>query len=137
MYAYVAARAGQSHDHWTDGNYDKETNQWVSKVSKPIEIAYWRKHPNLHSWFERLWASRCSEEERGESFNGIELELTWEDIDQLEADIELGKLKDLKASGFFWGDPSDEYYHEDDIKFIKEARAQLFLGLKVFYNSSW
>ena len=41
------------------------------------------------------------------------------------------------STGFFWGDPSDDYYYEDDLKFIREARSQLFLGLKVFYNSSW
>ena len=70
-------------------------------------------------------------------FNGDELELTWEDIDQLEADIERGRLKKIEATGFFWGDPKDDYYYEDDLKFIKEARSQLFLGLRVFYNSSW
>jgi len=26
---------------------------------------------------------------------------------------------------------------EKDLKFIKDARAELFSGLKVFYNSSW
>jgi hypothetical protein len=29
------------------------------------------------------------------------------------------------------------YYHDKDLEFIKNARADLFLGLKVFYNSSW
>lgn len=133
MYAYVAARAGQHRDHWEEGDYDKATGDWVSKVSKPVEIAYWRKHPNLHEWMYNLWVSK----DNSGDFNGDELELTWEDIDQLESDLELGKLKQLEASGFFWGDPSDDYYYEDDIKFIKEARSQLFLGLKVFYNSSW
>ena len=137
MYAYVAARAGQQKDYWEDGEYTGTDFEWSSKVSKPIEIAYWRKHPNLHQWFEHLWRSKCSEEEKGMSFNGIELELTWEDIDQLEYDLELGKIKTLEATGFFWGDPSDDYYYKDDVKFIAEARSQLFLGLKVFYNSSW
>ena len=133
MYAYVAARAGQHRDHWEDGDYNKETNEWESAVTKPIEIAYWRKHPNLHGWMEQLWRSQGNEGD----FNGDELELTWDDIDHLEEDLKKGRLKNIEASGFFWGDPSDDYYYEDDLKFIKEARSQLFLGLHVFYNSSW
>lgn len=133
MYAYVAAREGQHRDYWDEGDYDKESGEWVSKVSKPIEIAYWRKHPNLHGWMEQLWRSQGNEGD----FNGDELELTWEDIDHLEEDLKRGRLKNIEATGFFWGDPSDDYYYEDDLKFIKEARSQLFLGLKVFYNSSW
>jgi hypothetical protein len=135
MYAYVAARAGQNKEYWDEGHYNTSTGEWESAntISKPIEIAYWRKHPNLHGWMYNLWVSKGNEGE----FNGDELELTWEDIDQLEYDVELGRLKNLEATGFFWGDPSDDYYYETDVKFIKEARAQLFLGLKVFYNSSW
>jgi hypothetical protein len=68
-------------------------------------------------------------------FNGVELELTWEDLDQLEQDV---KEKRLPATtGFFFGEDSDEYYLEQDLEFIKTARADLFMGLKVFYNSSW
>lgn len=138
MYAYAAARDGQQKDYWSDGEYDTNTGDYVNaKVSKPIEIAYWRKHPNLHGWMEELWQSKgCPRDNDDDSnFNGIELELTWEDIDMLEEDIEQGALPG--TSGFFFGDPADDYYREDDLKFIKEARAQLFLGLKVFYNSSW
>ena len=136
MYAYVAAREGQNRDYWEEGEWqDKGSDgtEWVSKVTKPIEIAYWRKHPNLHGWMYNLWVSKGNSGE----FNGDELELTWEDIDQLEADIKRGQLKKVGATGFFWGDPSDDYYYEDDLKFIAEARSQIFLGLRVFYNSSW
>ena len=138
MYAYVAARDGQQKEFWDGGDFDKETGDYVNaKVTKPIEIAYWRKHPNLHGWMEELWQSKGCPRDNDEdvSFNGIELELTWEDIDMLEEDIEQGALPG--TSGFFFGDPADDYYREDDLKFIKEARAQLFLGLRVFYNSSW
>jgi hypothetical protein len=136
MYAYVAARDGQSKEYWDSAEYDKETGRYINEtVTKPIEIAYWRKHPNLHGWMEALWRSRVINEDIEESFNGIELELTWEDIDQLEQDINEGALPG--TSGFFFGDDADDYYREHDLKFIKEARAQLFLGLRVFYNSSW
>lgn len=139
MYAYVAARAGQNKEYWEDGSYDPESREWVSKktVSQPVEIAYWRKHPNLHGWMEQLWRSKGAPADLDDDtmFNGVELELTWEDIDMLENDIKQGALPG--TNGFFFGDPADDYYREDDLKFIKEARAQLFLGLKVFYNSSW
>lgn len=133
MYAYVAARAGQNKEYWDEGYFNTATGEWESSntISKPIEIAYWRKHPNLHGWMEQLWRSKGNEGD----FNGDELELTWEDIDMLENDIKEGALPG--TSGFFFGDPADDYYREDDLKFIKEARSQLFLGLKVFYNSSW
>jgi hypothetical protein len=39
--------------------------------------------------------------------------------------------------GFFFGDNSDDYYRDQDLEFIKNARAELFCGLRVFYNSSW
>jgi hypothetical protein len=114
MYAYTAAKA----------NADYETSQ--------REIAYWRKHPNLHGWMEKL------AEEKGltyTSFNGVELELTWEDLDILERAVTHGQLPATR--GFFFGDGADDYYKEQDLDFIRKARAELFLGLKVFYNSSW
>ena len=132
MYAYVAAKQGQFSEFWDGAYHDDSTGEFVnSKISKPTEIAYWRKHPNLHGWMEQLYRSKGGEGD----FNGDELELTWEDIDMLENDIKEGALPG--TSGFFFGDPADDYYREDDLKFIKEARSYLFLGLRVFYNSSW
>jgi hypothetical protein len=90
---------------------------------------------------ENLWYNKNASHEslqEGENrydFNGIELELTREDIDKLEQDVLNGKLP--HTEGFFFGQPSDNYYREQDLKFCREARAELFLGLKVFYNSSW
>jgi hypothetical protein len=69
------------------------------------------------------------------TFNGVELELTWDDIKDLERDINEGKLPD--TSGCFFGNNSDDHYREQDLEFITEARTQIFLGFKVFYNSSW
>ena len=145
MYAYTAARAGQQNDYYSDdGEY--VDGEWKPKngVPKPREIAYWRKHPNLHGWMERLWESKGQPGidhsdpdpmNDGPMFNGIELELTWEDVDRLEQDLKSNKLP--HTTGFFFGDPSDDYYYEHDLEFVKNAKAELFLGLKVFYNSSW
>ena len=97
------------------------------------ELAYWRKHPNLQGWMENLYRSKGGTGD----FNGDEVELVWEDIERLERDIKSGAVAKLGTSGFFYGDAADDYYREDDLKFIREAKAELFCGLKVFYNSSW
>jgi hypothetical protein len=135
MYAYAAARAGQQDEYnEQEGDWNLETREWVTKdlLPKPREIAYWRKHPNLHGWMERLAESKNVEYG---SFNGVELELTWADIDALEQAVTHRQLP--ATTGFFFGSDADELYYEDDLAFIKAARAELFLGLRVFYNSSW
>ena len=69
------------------------------------------------------------------TFNGVELELTWEDLDDLERAITHGQLP--STQGFFFGNDSDQHYYDSDLAFIKAARTEMFMGLKVFYNSSW
>lgn len=136
MYAYVATKAGQQSDFYEGAEFDEESKDYVNKtVSKPREIAYWRKHPNLHGWMEQLWNKRHGGNEDGNNFNGIELELTFDDLEILELDIITGRLP--KTSGFFFGNDADDHYQQQDLEFIKNARAELFMGLKVFYNSSW
>lgn len=124
QYAYVAAKAGVMNEY-----YEQDAD--ANGVTRPREIAYWRKHPNLQGWMRRLWESKGNSGE----FNGDELELTWQDLDDLELAVTHGQLPG--TSGFFFGEQSDEYYRKHDLEFIKNARAELFLGLKVFYNSSW
>jgi hypothetical protein len=126
MYAYTG-RKGQLSEHYE--GYDYDTNS--SPVEKPRELAYWRKHPNLHGWMRNLWVSKGNSGD----FNGDELELTWDDLDKLEKDL---KRKALPGTtGFFFGNPADDYYLEQDLEFVKKAKAEVFCGLKVFYNSSW
>ena len=115
QYAYVAAQA-------TDEGHGFGQR----------ELAYWRKHPNLQGWMENLYRERGGD---ADMFNGVELELTWEDIDALEEDIKNGRLPHTR--GFFFGDNSDDHYRNEDLAFVRQARAELFMGLKVFYNSSW
>ena len=114
MYAYTAAKEQE----------DSETGQ--------RELAYWRKHPNLHGWMEQLAKSKNL---GYTTFNGVELELTWEDLDELEHAVTHAQLP--ATQGFFFGNESDDHYKATDLEFIKNARAELFMGLKVFYNSSW
>lgn len=127
MYAYVAKKQGQMRDYYE--SYDYETDS--GPVEKPREIAYWRKHPNLHGWMHKLW------NERGHTgdFNGDELELTFEDLDRLEYVV---KHKELPGTtGFFFGNDADDHYLAQDLEFVKQARSELTQGMRVFYNSSW
>lgn len=133
MYAYVAAKAGQQSEYYETAVFDEETKDYFSPtVNKPREIAYWRKHPNLHGWMEKLAEQKNLEYD---TFNGVELELSWEDLDDLERAVTHKQLP--ATTGFFFGDAADDHYYKSDLAFIKNAKAELFLGLKVFYNSSW
>ena len=133
MYAYTASRAGQQNDFYEGAEWDPELKESVNPtVTRPREIAYWRKHPNLHGWMEKLAHEKGLEYQ---TFNGVELELTWEDLVILERAVIHGQLPE--TVGFFFGNDSDDEYREQDLEFIRQARAELFVGLKVFYNSSW
>lgn len=129
MYAYSAANEKQYDEYWDDGVW--ENDQFVSKITKPKELAYWRKHPNLHGWFRREWESLGNTGE----FNGDQLEIDWAMLERLEYDIINGELPG--TSGFFFGSGADDVYYKQDLEFVQQARAELFLGLRVFYNSSW
>ena len=99
QYAYVAAKAGQQSEYYeAEGEFiDGEWRPHKATVAKPREIAYWRKHPNLQGWMENL------AEKKGlkyGSFNGIELELSWEDLDDLERAVTHGQLPE--TTGFFF-----------------------------------
>jgi hypothetical protein len=84
----------------------------------------------------QLWLQREGNELREtDNFNGVELELTYDDLDELEYAVQNNRLP--STSGFFFGEGADDYYKPSDLKFVQEARAEMFLGLKVFYNSSW
>jgi hypothetical protein len=119
QYAYIASKA--------DTDYDDTSRQ---------ELAYWRKHPNLQGWMEQLWLAQDNTR-TDKTFNGVELELTWEDVDKLEKDIKSGEVSKLGTTGFFFGNPSDDIYRDQDLQFCIDAKAELFLKRKVFYNSSW
>ena len=127
MYAYVARKKDEMKEYYENYEWEKDS----SSIPKPREIAYWRKHPNLHGWMHKLW------NERGHSgdFNGDELELTFEDLDRLEYVVKHRELPG--TSGFFFGTDADDYYRAQDLEFVKQARSELTQGMKVFYNSSW
>ena len=111
--------------------YNEETKQNVNLVDKK-ELHYWRKHPNLQGWMENLYYEKDGE---SDTFNCVNVQLTWEDLERLEDDIKNNRLPD--TCGFFFGDDSDEYYKEDDLKFIEEALLAIRKGYDVYYSSWW
>ena len=100
------------------------------------EIAYWRKHNRLHGWMEELWREKTGKEG---VFNCEEVILELEDIINLEKIILNNKLPESK--GFYFGDDSyenyEDFYKEDDLKFIKESKQAIEEGDEVVYTSWW
>ena len=96
-----------------------------------VDLAYWRKHPNLQGWMENLYRGKGGEGE----FNCVSVQLTIEDLDSLETAIKDAALPE--TNGFFFGDDSDDEYREYDLEFIKTARDYIGRGYKVFYSSWW
>jgi hypothetical protein len=95
------------------------------------DLHYWRKHPDLHGWMEKLYYQKGGQ---AESFNCSPVELTLDDLYILEADIKYAKLPETE--GFFFGKSyGDE--SEDDLKFIKAARQAIEEGDRVFYDAWW
>lgn len=95
------------------------------------ELHYWRKHPNLHGWMEALYRAKGGKDD---DFNCVNLQLTADDLNRLEADIRSGNLP--PTSGFFFGQ-SDGTEVADDLAFIEKARAEIADGMTVFYTSWW
>ena len=95
------------------------------------EIFYWRKHPDLHGWMEKLYRSKGGS---AEDFNLVGVVLTLEDLDRLEDDVSNRNLPETE--GFFFGASSSDD-REDDLEFISKARAAIGDGETVFYSAWW
>jgi len=100
------------------------------------QIAYWRKHNALHGWMYSLY-TQYNELAEADLFNCTTLVLTKDDLDTLETAVIGGALP--KTGGFFFGEDTstDNPYYDDDLAFIKEARAQIESGKVVYYDSWW
>jgi hypothetical protein len=109
--------------------YTRKPNQ----KEQQQEIAYWRKHNALQGWMESLWRDNGGEGE----FNCVEVVLTLDDINNLEAAVTRDNLPE--TGGFFYGEDSrfDEYQKEQTLEFIKNAKAAIADGLIVAYSSWW
>lgn len=121
MYAYSVAKNG-GNEQFT-----------IAEDNERTEIAYWRKHHDLHGWMERLYRDNGGV---AESFNCIAVRLTLEHLDALQADLMESALPE--TSGFFFGDnPPDEDSLREDLVFVAKARAEIAMGREVYYDSWW
>ena len=134
---YATARKGEPRkvaQTWIttdeDGN-EKEVVEYYNEWDDTIQLAEWRKHPNLQGWMTDLYYEKGGEDE----FNCVELELTLEDLDALEATLDEEELPE--TVGFFFGTDSSDYYAEADREFIVQARAAIKQGYTVVYSSWW
>jgi hypothetical protein len=89
----------------------------------------------MAGWHNCGWHVKAMPYEKQTTSMALNFELTYDDLDELEYAVQNNRLP--PTSGFFFGEGADDYYKPSDLKFIQEARAEMFLGLKVFYNSSW
>ena len=96
-----------------------------------MELAYWRKHPNLQGWMQELYYEKGGEGE----FNCVDVELTLDDLDDLEESLDEKALPE--TVGFFFGGNADDHYAEADREFIVAARAAIKQGYTVVYSSWW
>lgn len=95
------------------------------------KIAYWRKHPDIQGWMEKLYREKGGKDQ---VFNCSNLVLTVKDLDRLEEDVRQSKLP--KTDGFFFGQSYGDEIKED-LDFIWSARRAIADGYTVYYSSSW
>ena len=118
---YATARRGEA----------RTDDEGYTYYEDSMELAYWRKHPNLQGWMEDLYHEKGGERE----FNCVDLELTLEDLEALEESLDEEALPE--TAGFFFGTDSSDYYAEADREFIREARAAIKQGYTIVYSSWW
>ena len=94
-------------------------------------IHYWRKHPNLHGWMAGRYYEKGGTDD---DFNVNTVELTPEDIDELERTILENRLPD--TSGFFFGATTGEE-RDDDLEFIRKCRAEFAKGRTIASYAWW
>lgn len=96
-------------------------------------IHQWRKHPNLHGWFKKLYFKKGGKDSE---FNTNNVIINNDDLDKLEDAILNNKLP--HTEGFFFGRSSlDDDERQDDLDFIKAAREEIKAGRSVYYTSWW
>jgi len=131
---YASARKGEPtkiEEPYTitlkDGTVEEHieySNEWADSY----DLCDWRKHSSLHGFMEQHYYG-------DEEFNCIDLEITEDDIDELEEAINNADLPE--TGGFFFGSDSSEHYKEQDLEFCKDAREAMANGYTVIYSSWW
>tara|TARA_R110000868_G_scaffold4165_1_gene25808 strand:+ start:4852 stop:5235 length:384 start_codon:yes stop_codon:yes gene_type:complete len=97
-----------------------------------VKLQSWRKHPNLHGYFESVFLGKGGTGE----FNCQPVVLTEDDLHKLAASLIDEDLPE--TSGFFFGqsDRSNEQ-NQEDLEFVKSALDAIKEGDTVLYDSWW
>lgn len=95
------------------------------------EIAYFRKHSDLHGWMDEEWRKLYGDDI---DFNCEYLEITEDMLKRLSDYLKLPEKKHYK--GFFWGTSTDEDWKETK-KLIPELKKRMKNGERIYYYSWW
>jgi hypothetical protein len=121
MYAYAVSKA------------DAISELEIAKDAEREELHYWRKHHDLHGWMENLYRDKGGD---ADSFNCIPVELTVDDLDNLQQTLLDDNLP--RTRGFFFGDnPPDLETMRNDLMFVQKCRIAIKEGKVVYYDSWW
>lgn len=123
-------------EHTADCYDHVDVQNAVYKLEKAALISfshfhYWRKHPNLHGWFEDLYRRKDG---TADEFNGDWVEISTQDLCDLEESVNTNSLPETE--GFFFG-RSDGTEKDCDLALIKRAHTEIGLGNRLFYSSWW
>lgn len=122
----------------SDWSLERQKEDDFPLASKTLEIAYWRKHPNLHGYIVEEFAEGKDECQR--------IELGPDEIRVIIQAIKDNKLP--HTSGFFFGEspkmnsPNYDAQKKGDIEVFEKALAWIETQTKnefrsIYYQASW
>jgi hypothetical protein len=119
---------------FTFTSFNDSSGEWEQIIpeSDYAEIAYWRKHHDLQGWMKKLYNEKGGSDSQ---FNCNKLLLTIEDLADLEYEVENNSLP--STTGFFFGHDNTEYYENETLSFIENARNAINEGYDIVYDSWW
>ena len=103
----------------------------IIDVNKLVQVWYWRKHPNLHGWFEKLYREKGG---NCEEFNCEYVKVVIDDINKLE---EILKEDELPIANGCFSVEYEPYRVKYYLQFIRKARNVLKEGNCLVYCSFW
>lgn len=95
------------------------------------QIAYFRKHSDLHGWLERLWRERPGN--TGE-FNCVFMEISPDILVRLKDYLKTPEKE--KFMGFFWGQSQASDWQRTR-ELVPELESIIKSGDRVYYYSWW
>ena len=94
-------------------------------------LHYWRRHPNLHGWMEKLYVAKGG---KSPVCDGGLL-LTRRDLETLMKDILDDKLPETHVP--FFGDNADAEMKDETLEWIVKCFAVIKEGYDVWYTAGW